>query len=268
MSGPLAQPLPWNLVARAYAENTRPTFEPYARRAIELASIRPPADVLDVATGPGTLSVLAARDGHRVTATDFSTEMLDTLRARLVDEPLPLVVAQADGMNLPYADASFDAAFSMFGLMFFPDRQRGFEELRRVLRPAGRAVVSSWVPMSQVPIMVSIFTAQAALLNQPPSPPIAPVMASEEDCVREMTDGGFVDVTCERVRHAITSPSMRAFWAWFPRACAPMALLRDKLGGDVFDQIEAGILAKLEAEYGEGAVTMEMTALLTCGRRG
>jgi len=46
-----------------------------------------------------------------------------------------------DGMALPLADGAFDVAFSMFGLMFFPDRPRGFRELRRVLVREGLWVV-------------------------------------------------------------------------------------------------------------------------------
>jgi len=45
------------------------------------------------------------------------------------------VTAQvADGQALPFADGEFEAAFSMFGLMFFPDRAKGFAELRRTSR--------------------------------------------------------------------------------------------------------------------------------------
>jgi SAM-dependent methyltransferase len=266
MSMPLAAPLAWNLVAGAYAKDTRPAFEPYARRALDLAAGAAPLDVLDVATGPGTLAVLAAKDGHRVTALDFSAEMLGQFRARLEGEPLPITLLEADGMALPFADETFDAAFSMFGLIFFPDRGRGFRELHRVLRPGRRAAVSSWVPMSEIPMMVSIFSAMAALLQQPPSPPSEPVLASEEACVREMTAAGFVDVSVERRAEAIVSSSLAEFWSWFPAACAPMALVRQRMG-DAFDLIEVGIHERLRAEYGDGPVTMTMTALLSCGRR-
>lgn len=49
----------------------------------------------------------------------------------------------ADGQALPFDDNIFDGAFSLAGLIFFPDRAAGFRELRRVLRPGRRAVVSS-----------------------------------------------------------------------------------------------------------------------------
>ena len=46
---------------------------------------------------------------------------------------------------------SFDAAFSMFGLIFYSDRARGLQELRRVVRPGAPVVVSSWHPMDTIP---------------------------------------------------------------------------------------------------------------------
>ena len=86
--------------------------------------------LLDVAAGPGTLALQAARRGARVTATDFSPAMVETLRARASSEGLSGITTEvADGQNLPFPNASFDVACSMFGLFIFPDRARGFAEL-------------------------------------------------------------------------------------------------------------------------------------------
>ena len=51
---------------------------------------------------------------------------------------------QADALQLPFADASFDAVACQFGAMFFPDRVAGYREARRVLRPGGRFVFNVW----------------------------------------------------------------------------------------------------------------------------
>ena len=60
--GPLAEPLPWNLVSKDYAIEVVPQFEKFAADALRVAGIRPGARVLDVAAGPGTLTLLAARN--------------------------------------------------------------------------------------------------------------------------------------------------------------------------------------------------------------
>ncbi len=259
----MAVPLAWNLVAGPYAKRIRAAFEPYSRRALELAGTRPQQHILDVATGPGTLAVLAAQAGHRVTAVDFSSEMLAELRARL-DGTLPITVEQADGMALPFPDATFDAAFSMFGLMFFPDRAQGFRELHRVLRPGSLAVISSWRPMAEVPMMAAVFAAQREILALPPSPPIEPVLANEAACVEEMSCAGFSRVSVERCTQAFEDSTLAQFWSWFPGSCAPLALAREELGTDS-ERVEQEIFARLLAQYGDGPVKVEMTALLTRG---
>src|SRR4051812_2249152 len=69
---PMGTPLPWNLVASAYANEIVPIFEQYASDALRLAAPSPGSRILDVACGPGTLSAVAAARGHQVDALDFS----------------------------------------------------------------------------------------------------------------------------------------------------------------------------------------------------
>lgn len=266
-ASPLSRPVGWDLVAAAYAQGTAPVFESYANRALDLAALAPSSRVLDVAAGPGTLSLLAAARGHQVQALDFAPNMIEALSHRATERGLSIAAVCGDGMALPYADQAFDAAFSMFGLMFFPDRAQGFRELYRVLVPGGRAVVSSWHPLDTVPVMRTAFSTMNELLGQPPGPPpVRPALTTEADCVAEMSAAGFRELSVVTHVHAFEAPSMTAFWEHFPKACAPMALIRSSMG-DGFDAIENGMLERLRAEFGDGPVRMEMPALLTLGRR-
>ena len=103
--------------------------------------------ILDLAAGTGTSSAALTRLGAQVVATDFSLGMLRVGRRRQPD--LPFVAG--DGMRLPFADASFDAATISFGLRNIHDRMAGLREMRRVVRPGGRLVVCefshpTWAP--------------------------------------------------------------------------------------------------------------------------
>lgn len=108
------------------------------RKAVVAAVDPQPGErVLDLAAGTGTSSEPFERAGAFVVPTDFSLGMLTVGRER--QPHLPFVAG--DGLHLPYADASFDAATISFGLRNLADRHAGLRELRRVVRPGGRLVV-------------------------------------------------------------------------------------------------------------------------------
>src|SRR5687768_15750521 len=91
---PLATPEPWDLVSGAYAEEIVPQFELFAADALRLADVKAGSKVLDVACGPGTLSLLAAGRGAKVDAIDFSPGMVERLRARLAQQKIDGVTVQ------------------------------------------------------------------------------------------------------------------------------------------------------------------------------
>jgi demethylmenaquinone methyltransferase/2-methoxy-6-polyprenyl-1,4-benzoquinol methylase len=108
----------------------------WRERAVDLARVGPGSSALDVATGTGDLAIELASRGADVIGSDFSEGML--AKARLKAH---LRWEQADAMNLPYEDNSFDAATVGFGARNFGDLDRGLREMVRVVRPGGRVVV-------------------------------------------------------------------------------------------------------------------------------
>jgi ubiquinone/menaquinone biosynthesis C-methylase UbiE len=135
---PLSASEPWNLVADGYAETTMLVFEEFADEAIAAVKLKPNSTVLDVACGPGTLALRLAHHAAQVHGIDFSEAMLAIFRNKIEQAGHRNIALHCgDAQTLPYADATFDAAFSLFGLMFFPDRQKGFAEIHRTLKPGG-----------------------------------------------------------------------------------------------------------------------------------
>jgi SAM-dependent methyltransferase len=262
---PLAAAPPWDLVADAYAQEVAPVFEQFAGDAIRMAGLRRRSNVVDVASGPGTLALLTAREGHRVSAIDFSANMIANLTERAARAKLDVDARVGDGMALPYADASFDAGFSMFGLMFFPDRAKGLRELRRVVKPGGRVVISSWPPLDRVPHFSAAIGAFAELRPPPPgTPPILPALADPAACVSELREAGFRDVETKEVVHPAQYASTAALWASFERSSAPLALAKSQLGA-AWEPIAKTILERLRARFGDGPQTSELPALITVG---
>jgi ubiquinone/menaquinone biosynthesis C-methylase UbiE len=68
----------------------------------------PPADVLDLGCGTGSLALLAAEAGHRVVGVDLSARMVDRARAKLAAAPIPAVVLVGDAADPPVGDRTFD----------------------------------------------------------------------------------------------------------------------------------------------------------------
>ena len=114
---------------------------PFGERALAEAKLAPGANVLDIATGNGALAISAARAGLRVLATDFSAGMV---RELLAHELLDLDVRQMDGQALDLPDATFEAAFSNFGIMLFANWRAGLAEMARVVRPGGVGSIGTW----------------------------------------------------------------------------------------------------------------------------
>lgn len=131
----------WDGAARHYEKTAHPFTSRYAEAALARVALGPGSRVLDVAAGTGALALAAARTGAQVLATDFSPGMV----ARIAAAGLPNVEARVmDGQALDLPDGIFDAVFSIFGVIMFPDWRTGLAEMARVTRVGGHGVVATW----------------------------------------------------------------------------------------------------------------------------
>jgi SAM-dependent methyltransferase len=125
-------------------------FQEWAGRMAEAAQLAPGQAVIDIACGTGVLAREAAKrvaPGGKVVGLDRNDGML--AMARRVAPAIEWRSGRAEA--LPFADQSFDAVVSQFGLMFFEDRNAALKEMWRVLRPGGRLAVAVWALLDQSP---------------------------------------------------------------------------------------------------------------------
>lgn len=263
---PLATPEPWDLVAEGYVAENLPQFEAFAREALGLAPAR--GEVLDVAAGPGSLSLLAARTAARVHALDFAPAMLAQLRARAAAAGVTNVEPRlADAQALPFPAASFDAAYSMFGLIFVPDRARALAELARVLRPGARAVVASWPPVERIPLFAALFRAMGEELPGSGFGKAPTALGTAGEVTAELGAAGFAAVEVHERELAVGTATPAEVWRTFSRGGAPAVLLRKKLGDEAFAALSGRVVARLEQSLGSGPRELRLTALLGVGLR-
>ena len=179
-------------------------FEPYALDLAERVSEAAPQHVLETAAGTGVVTrAMASRlPAHvRLTATDLNSPMLDRAKARQVP-PERVEWRQADALALPFDDQSFDIVACQFGAMFFPDKVKGYEEARRVLKPGGRFFFSVWDKISENDFADVVTRALAELFPQDPPRFMARTPHGYHDVERirdELRAAGFADVSVDAV---------------------------------------------------------------------
>lgn len=263
---PLTEPGPWNAVAHGYDEVWFGQLPELADAAIELLAPEKGDRVLDVAAGPGTLSVrLAPRVGH-VMAIDFAEVMIERLRGHIMRSRLPNLEARLmNGEELEFEDSSFDAAISQFGVFLFDDRARGLSEMLRVVVPGGRVVTSSWAPPEHNTLLGAGLAALREALPDLPRPPGPSPTEQPERCAQELEDVGFEQVTTQLFRKTLRFASVDAYWQSFERASAPLAVLKQEWGADMSAQVMERARAILRAQYGEAGFELECRAILTFG---
>jgi SAM-dependent methyltransferase len=188
-------------------------FEPFAVDLATRLAARRLQDVLEIAAGTGVATRAMARQLPQevaIVATDLNAPMIEQARAagtaRAVDW------RQADAMQLPFADASFDAVVCQFGVMFFPEKSAAFAEARRVLRPGGAFLFNTWDRIEENEFADVVTTALAQLF--PDDPPLfmrrTPHGYHDLERIREdLRHGGFPappDITTLAARSRADSP--------------------------------------------------------------
>lgn len=121
-------------------------FEPYASDLARRVADLDPKTVLETAAGSGVVTralapLLSANADYVVT--DLNQPMLDRAKRQ---QPADGRIRwrQADALDLPFSDESFDAVCCQFGVMFFPNRVAGYSSARRCLREGGQFIFNVW----------------------------------------------------------------------------------------------------------------------------
>ena len=158
-----------------------------------------PLSVLETAPGTGVVTrALAPRLGAeaRYVVIDLNLPMLEYAAARQ-GRDARIEWRQADALDLPFDDASFDVVCCQFGAMFFPNRVAGYTEARRVLRTGGRFVFSVWDRIEENAFADEVTNAVAAMFPHDPPRFLARTPHGYHDIVlirEELGRAGFADI--------------------------------------------------------------------------
>lgn len=181
------------------AKTTVVAAEEFAARL----SIPRGSHVLDVACGTGNLAIPIARQGAIVTGVDIATNSLAQARERAAAENLAIKFEEGDAEQLPYGDAMFDAAVSIFGAMFAPRPERVAAEFARVLKPGGLLAMANWNPASFSAQMFRVTSRHVAAPEGVAPPPLW----GDDAIVRERLAANFENIQTEIIPIDFDFPS-------------------------------------------------------------
>lgn len=171
-------------------------FESYAADLVNRLSSRSLSDVLEIAAGTGVVTrALASALPQKVSivATDLNQAMLD--QASEVGTKHAVQWRQADAMQLPFRDGTFDAVVCQFGVMFFLEKSKVFSEARRVLRPGGVFIFNVWDHITQNEFADTVTIALESLFPEDPPRFLARTPHGYYDhslIERDLASGGFI----------------------------------------------------------------------------
>jgi SAM-dependent methyltransferase len=186
---------------------------------VEHLGLQPGQTVLDLACGPGDTGFLAAelvKPGGALIATDASRAMLGVASGRARD--LGVTNVEFKQMELEWIDlpvASVDAIVCRWGLMFAFDPAAALQEVRRVLRPAGRVALAVWDDPELNPWATVTMRALVELGHVVPPDRNEPGMFALADAVRLrqlLEDAGFLDVFIDSVELTRSEPSLDRYF--------------------------------------------------------
>lgn len=205
-----------------YSENAAENYErffvpaigrPVAKDLIEAAALAPGERVLDVGCGTGVVARLAAENlkGTGVIAgLDVNPSMLAVAR-EVTPEGVAIDWYEASAEAIPLPDGSFDLVLCQMSLQFVPDRLNALREMRRVLAPGGRLVLS--VPGPTPPLFEDFADALTKHINREAAPFVHGVFALNDiDELRRLASAaGFEQVKVTKAMKSLHLPSAKDF---------------------------------------------------------
>jgi SAM-dependent methyltransferase len=229
---------------------------------IRAAQVTPGMDVLDIASGTGEPALTLAETAGRVTATDLGPQMLlcaeENARARGVGN---VTFTHADVHDLPFGDASFDRVTCRFGIMYFANVDRALGEIRRVLRPDGRAALLAWGSPDQPFITATVNILFANLPTPPPPPePDAPTpfrFAQPGSLTAVLERAGFRGIDEQHIESPLPWPGpAEELCKHFFEVAAPFRPILESFGAAQRQEVFAQVIAALRRYEKHGRIEM------------
>ncbi len=253
----------WQQAALHYAATFAHATVGYADVLLDAARIEAGVRVLDLACGTGVVSAAAAGRWAQPVGLDFAAAMLEIASAAHPG----IRFEKGDAEALPFADASFDAAVSNFGVHHFPDPVRALTEARRVLRPGGRIAFTSWAAPVENIAWRLLFDAIGAHgdPHAATTPPSGGGLRTPAELLRVLDAAGFTEAEARRVSGEWRFAAAGDLLEGFRRGTARTAALIEAQPAAALPAIAGAIAHNLEAFRRADGFVLPTMAILASG---
>ena len=254
----------WDSIAALYDEHVAPGESELATAGLRLAGLKAGDTFLDVAAGPGGLSLPAARLGAKVLATDWSPKMIEHFNARATAEGLDAEGRVMDCHALDIPDDTYDVTGSQFGVMLVPDQAQALREMVRVTKPGGRVLLIAYGDPSEFEAFHVFLSAVQAVVPEFEGPaddePMLEFQVADPDVLRQrLIDAGLRDVIVDTTnQERIDVRTGQQLWDWTlgsnPIPNMLLADLTDEQRDDII-QVVDGIVRERSGVSGAAVLT-------------
>ena len=240
---------------------------PMAEELINRAALRSGERVLDVACGTGVVARLAKEKvgPGSVTGLDLTPGMLEVAR-KVTPPEMGITWHEANAESMPLPDASFDVVFCGLSLQLMPNKVTALLEMKRVLVPGGRLLLST---PGRMP---APFGAIEAALSHHIGPQTAgfvkAVFSLNDPAVLQtlMQEAGLNDVTVEPLERRLSMPTPREF-LWQYIQSTPLAGPVMTADASKRDALEREVVQGLEGFVEQGQVILDQRVLIGTARK-
>jgi len=198
-------------------------------RMLQVAGVGAGDRVLELACGPGSVGLAAARlvtPGGEVVLSDGAPGMVAIAEQRARARGLDQVVARVLELeHLDEPDSGYDAVLCREGLMFAADHAGATREIARVLRPGGRAAIAVWGPRERNPWLGVVFDTVGEHLGVPVPPPgvHGPFALDDAGGLAELLTGaGLADVAVQEVDAPYRAATFEDWWTRTTALAGPL----------------------------------------------
>lgn len=240
-------------------------YEPFAQYVI--TRINGEAEkVLEIGVGSGRLTnhlVTKVNSQGKITALDINPNMLDVARKKVKATNVEFVLG--DAQELPFPDNSFDLVICQFGFMFLPDKQKGFDEAWRVLKPRGQFLFVTW---DRAENNITLHISQQTILQflKTPPPPYFgkayAAMNNPNDLRNYAKAAGFKQGDVEKITlEGKCTSAMNAAIGFVEGNSIVKEILKEG-GPELLHTIETTITARINEQVGQDPICSELNAWL------